>query len=106
MSTHYSGDFTIEYPNEPYFIKLADNENMNSKIEDVDEKSAHLFGYLYELSKKEQSEAIGLYPILQEVKMDSMEFYNSMLELIKAGYIVPDFITCAPARVLVLKNNK
>ncbi len=106
MSAHYSGNYTIEYPNEPYFVKLAEGEDVKSKIEGVDEKSAHLYEYLYELSGREQPEAMGLYPMLQESKMSSMEFYNAMIDLIKNGYVDPDFISATPARVLVLKENK
>ena len=105
MSEHYSGDYTIEYPNEPYFIKVSEGEQINTNIEGADENSVKLFKYLYEISKEEQEEAMGLHPILEATELNSMEFYKALLELMKSGNVEPDFISATPARVLILKNK-
>ncbi len=93
--------YVIEYPNEPYFVKSELKGDINEDNSELESNSIKLLKFLDTISTREQPEAMGLYPLLQEVELDSQEFYNAMIELVYKKYVVVDHST-APARTLIV----
>lgn len=101
MSEEYN-KYVIDYPNEPYFVKSElDGKAINEDNSELEPNSIKLLKFLEKIHTREQPEAMGLYPLLQEVELDSQEFYNAMIELVYKEYIVVDH-SSAPARTLIV----